>query len=192
MVNRSTNLPELETGLSRRTRRLAAMTARGALAIPTAALAPAMVVSPAGNGRLQGDQYWRAKGFHHVAAYTAAGIIEVPCVVHQGGLRDAILHSVGANATHGLRRSNADKRRAVAILLDDPEWATWSNSEIARRCAVDEGLVRKMKAKRPSSDDPKMDAPRTVSRGGKVYSMDTVRIGRQSADPNPGQATAPT
>jgi hypothetical protein len=42
-----------------------------------------------------------------------------------------VLYTVGANATHGLRRSNADKRRAVSMLLDDPEWAQWSNLAIA-------------------------------------------------------------
>lgn len=110
--------------------------------------------------------------------------------MRQGGLRDAILHSVGANATHGLRRTNADKRRAVAILLEDdlvsidPETGNpWSNREIARRCAVDETLVRRL---RPSSAaEPQMDQPRTVSRGGKVYSMDTGRIGRPRSMPSP-------
>ncbi|SFI85528.1 hypothetical protein SAMN02799642_02923 [Methylobacterium brachiatum] len=86
----------------------------------------------------------------------------LPCDVRQGGLRDAILHSAGANAAHGLRRSNADKRRAVLMLLQDEEWGQWNNSEIARRCAVDEGLVRRMRAELPSSDDPKMQATRTV------------------------------
>lgn len=31
--------------------------------------------------------------------------------VLRGTKRDAILYSVGANSTHGLRRTNADKRR---------------------------------------------------------------------------------
>lgn len=110
--------------------------------------------------------------------------------MRQGGLRDAILHSVGANATHGLRKTNADKRRAVGILLEDelvsidPETGNpWSNREIARRCAVDEWLVRKLRA--PSAGAPQMDEPRTVSRGGKVYLMETGRIGRQQPEPDP-------
>ncbi|MGT2479599.1 hypothetical protein ACU4GR_13540 [Methylobacterium oryzae CBMB20] len=45
------------------------------------------------------------------AAGLHAGLGELPCEVRQGGLRDAILHSAGANAAHGLRRTNADKRR---------------------------------------------------------------------------------
>ena len=47
----------------------------------------------------EGDRFWLAEGFHRVGAYTAAGFTEVPCVVHLGGLRDAILHSVGLTPT---------------------------------------------------------------------------------------------
>jgi hypothetical protein len=38
-----------------------------------------------------------------------------------------VLHSAGANAMHGLRRTNADKRRTVMLLLQDEEWAAWSD-----------------------------------------------------------------
>ena len=41
----------------------------------------------------------------------------------KGTQRDAILWSISANATHGLRRTNEDKRRAVTRLLQDPECA---------------------------------------------------------------------
>lgn len=58
-------------------------------------------------------------------AYRAAGVDEVPAEVRTGTLRDAVLYSVGANAAHGLRRSNAGKRRAVETLLADAEWAAW-------------------------------------------------------------------
>jgi predicted HTH domain antitoxin len=47
-----------------------------------------------------------------------------------------VLYSVGANAAHGLRRTNEDKRRAVETLINDEEWATWSDREIARACGV--------------------------------------------------------
>jgi hypothetical protein len=53
--------------------------------------------------------------------------------VRPGGQREAILHSVGANAKHGWRRSNEDKRKTVLTLLNDPEWAQWSDREIGRR-----------------------------------------------------------
>jgi hypothetical protein len=43
--------------------------------------------------------------------------------------RDAILFSVSANGTHGQRRTNEDKRRAVLCLLNDPEWAADTTPE---------------------------------------------------------------
>jgi hypothetical protein len=35
-------------------------------------------------------------------------------------------------ATHGVRRTNEDKRRAVMKLLQDAKWSTGSNREIAK------------------------------------------------------------
>ncbi|PJF39588.1 MAG: hypothetical protein CUN54_08355 [Phototrophicales bacterium] len=95
-----------------------------------------------------GEAYWLADGFHRHAAAVKAGIDTLNADVRQGSLRDAVLYSVGANATHGLRRTNADKRRAVERLLNDDEWSRWSNREIARRCAVSEQLVRSLRFNR--------------------------------------------
>lgn len=90
-----------------------------------------------------GEFYWLADGYHRVRAAEANGdgLATVEADVRQGSRRDAILFSASANVTHGLRRTNADKRRAVVALLSDPEWASWSDNEIARRCAVSPGLV---------------------------------------------------
>jgi hypothetical protein len=52
---------------------------------------------------------------------------------------------VGANSTHGLRRTNADKRRAALTLLQDAEWQGWSNREIARQCGVTHAFVAKLR-----------------------------------------------
>lgn len=89
-----------------------------------------------------GRTYWLADGFHRYHASAKAGLTVIKASVAQGTRRDAILHACGANATHGLRRSNADKRRAVNILLADEEWSKWSNREIAKRCGVVESYVR--------------------------------------------------
>lgn len=104
---------------------------------------PAVVVfHEAGSGR-----YWLADGFHRVHATRRREKPEnrqqVRARVIAGTLRDAILYSASANGTHGMPRTNEDKRRAVLRLLNDPEWSQWSNREIARRCKVSEGTVRK-------------------------------------------------
>jgi hypothetical protein len=88
-----------------------------------------------------GAEYWLADGFHRVAAYRKQGRVTIPAKVHSGSQRDALLFSCGANAKHGLRRSNEDKRKAVGILLADAEWSKLSDREIARHCGVSNMLV---------------------------------------------------
>jgi hypothetical protein len=83
-----------------------------------------------------GDEYWLADGFHRVAAAASASVQAMEAEVHSGTRRDAILYAAGANAAHGLRRTNADKQRAVKALLDDEEWSKRSNRWIAQVCNV--------------------------------------------------------
>jgi hypothetical protein len=92
-----------------------------------------------------GKRYWLADGFHRFYAAIHSGRHEIECGVREGGLRDAILHSCGANAQHGLRRTNNDKRRAVLKLVEDPIWTKLENREIARRCAVSHAFVNQIR-----------------------------------------------
>jgi hypothetical protein len=127
-----------------------------------------------------GEVYWVADGFHRAEAFHAAGEAEVPCEVRPGGKREAILHSVGANGAHGLRRTNADKRRAVLTLLNDEEWHAWSDSEIARRCGVSQPFVAKL---RPESHFKPFEVTerRRVDKHGHETSINTANIGRKPA-----------
>jgi hypothetical protein len=79
-----------------------------------------------------GSAYWLADGFHRVRAAEKAGLAEIVADIRQGTRRDAVLCSVGANALHGVRRTNRDKRLAITVLLNDPEWVKCSDNEIAR------------------------------------------------------------
>jgi hypothetical protein len=88
-----------------------------------------------------GTNHWLADGFHRYFAYQQSDRASIPADVRKGSQRDAVLFSCGTNATHGLRRSNADKRKAVMTLLADPEWSKMSNREIARHCSVDDKSV---------------------------------------------------
>lgn len=88
-----------------------------------------------------GSAHWLADGFHRYHAHRKAGLQSIPADVHAGTKRDAVLYSVGANSSHGLRRSNEDKRRAVLTLLADDEWKTWSDRTIALACGVSVSFV---------------------------------------------------
>lgn len=122
-----------------------------------------------------GSDYWLADGYHRIKAAQQAGLSEFEADVHQGTRRDAVLYSVGANAQHGLRRTNADKRRAVETLLRDDEWTAWSNREIARRTMVSHKLVNTL---RSELSGIKFQIERKFERNGKTYEMDTANIGR--------------
>lgn len=93
-----------------------------------------------------GARYWLADGFHRYHAQRAAEIDECEAEAHPGIQRDAILYSTGANGSHGIRPTNADKRRSVTVLLTDPEWTKWSDRDIAKHCRVTQPLVSKVRA----------------------------------------------
>lgn len=110
-----------------------------------------------------GKTYWVADGFHRGSAYRESGATKCPCDVRQGTKRDAILYAVGANTGHGLRRSNPDKHRAVMVLLNDSEWAQWSNAEVARRAGVSDKTVASLRPAPPSARPALRDAMRFVA-----------------------------
>lgn len=105
-----------------------------------------------------------------------AGFTDFPAEVHKGSERDAVLYSVGANATHGLPRTNEDKRKAVTMLLTDAEWSEWGDNEIARQCKVSGTFVGTIR-KSLSSNEPK--TTRKFKRGGKTHTQNVADIGKK-------------
>ncbi|HEX7379724.1 MAG TPA: hypothetical protein VF278_21550 [Pirellulales bacterium] len=97
--------------------------------------------------------YWLADGFHrlHARLQLPSEQPTIDCQVHEGSLRDAILLAVQANATHGLRRTNQDKRRAVETILADEEWSQKSTRWVAKTCGVGQGLVEDVRRQLPDS-----------------------------------------
>jgi hypothetical protein len=134
-----------------------------------------------------GNDYWLADGFHRFLAHSRAGKTSIYEEIRIGTKRDAILYSVGANHEHGLRRTNADKRSAVMLVLSDAEWSAWSDNEIAKRCYVSVSFVGDV---RKSIYSPTIDSDvRTFERNGKTYQQNTANIGRK---PEPAQETGRT
>ena len=89
--------------------------------------------------------HWLADGFHRFEAHKGAGRETIVAEVHAGGRREALLYAAGANASHGLRRTQEDKRRAILALLHDPEWRLGSDREIAKRTATSDKTVAKLR-----------------------------------------------
>ena len=138
-----------------------------------------------------GQAHWMADGFHRHAAARRVGRVAIPADIRAGTQRDAVLFAAGANASHGLPRSQADKRRSVRCLLTDPEWCGWADREIARRCNVSADLVGQLRRELyppappvtvDSDSEPAVAPPqhRTyTTKAGTVAVMDTSRIGQR-------------
>ncbi len=148
-----------------------------------------------------GEILWLADGFHREKAALKAGLTEIAAIVKQGTRRDAVLYSVGANAKHGLRRSNADKRRAVMTLLEDGEWSQLSNNAIAKKCGVSLDLVNRLRRSLNESlsenqnsltnslNDSDSQTRTYTTKHGTQAKMNTANIGkRKSSEPLPPSA----
>src|SRR6516165_3714670 len=57
----------------------------------------------------------------------------------RGKTDDAKKHAETSSFSY--RRSNEDKRRGIDILLNDPQWSRWNDSEIARQVGVHHSTV---------------------------------------------------
>jgi hypothetical protein len=125
------------------------------------------------------NKYWLADGFHRYHAAIVLDTESIECDVREGGLRDAMLYSCGANAAHGFRRTIDDKRRAVTRMLEDEEWEGWGDHEIAKHCNVSHPFVGEMRRQIfPTSNVTSKENKRIYSRGGTISEMDTRAIGR--------------
>ena len=101
------------------------------------------------------DKLFVVDGFHRIRACDARDVQNLPCIIHKGTKRDAILYSVSANAYHGLKPSDADKRRAACTLLEDEEWRQWSDHQIAKRIGATHPFIAKVRKEMFPDDDRK-------------------------------------
>lgn len=139
-----------------------------------------------------GVHRWLADGFHRFHGARAAGLTSIYEDITPGTREEAQLYSYGANGNHGLRRTNADKRRAVEGALQHPVSSAWSDNLIAKHCGVSPTTVGTVR-RSLSNLDSENPAERTyTTRHGTEAVMNTANIGRASAPAaEPAQAGSP-
>jgi hypothetical protein len=136
-------------------------------------------------------RYWVGDGWHRITAIIRASgekadklsdDVKIDAKIQRGGLRDCVFFAVGANAEHGLRRTSADKRRSVELLLHDGEWGKRSDSWIAEKCKVSDKTVAKIRAEiQPTSEI------RSERKGKDGRTTNTARIGKKAKRPASAQ-----
>ena len=98
-----------------------------------------------------GVKKYLADGFHRLYAAKRVGRDRIQAEIHRGSKHEGFMYSLRANSSHGLQRSNEDKRHCVMKLLDDFEYIDKSDREIAELCAVSHTFVGKIRAGNKSS-----------------------------------------
>ena len=125
-----------------------------------------------------GENHWLYDGFHRVEAAQSIGRTKIGVEVGQGTKEDAQWASLAANKRHGLRRSQADKRRAIKRALKHTHGAQASDREIARHVGCDHKTVGKHREKQEATGEIPQSEERTGADG---RTIDTSNIGSSQA-----------
>lgn len=94
-------------------------------------------------------------GWHRVQAAAKLGKNAIGAIAKRYRTWDAMVAAVAtANMTHGMRRTNADKRRSVMLLLETESGRQLTEREAARRCGVSHTLVQDIVAELAGKRNP--------------------------------------
>ena len=126
-----------------------------------------------------GANHWLADGFHRYFGADHAGIDSIAADVRNGTQQDAQLFSFSVNADHGLRRSNADKRKSVTGALKHPVSSKWSDNQIAKHCGVHHSTVGDVRRSLADSASDKPAERTYTTKHGTSAVMNTANIGVQ-------------
>lgn len=135
-----------------------------------------------------GQRHLAADGFHRLAAARRNGTTLIECDVRQGGKAEALKFALGCNAHHGLRRTNADKRHAVAMAVR--EFPKASNVAIAGMCLVSDDLVAEIRKAQPSEIGGLRPPPTRVGLDGRERKLPPPPMVRRTEGTNGTLGTA--
>lgn len=113
-----------------------------------------------------GTTYKLAQGFHRLEAAKRAEQADIDCEVVAGDEQACAIDALCSNQTHGLKRSQEDKRRCVARMLElVPDW---SDRRIADSAGVGHQLVASVRPQEPQVDESST-CPKRTGKDGKTY-----------------------
>ena len=132
--------------------------------------------------RTGAQDYFLSRGFHRFFAHQKAGREGIRVEVIKGSRNDAVVDACGANAEHGARRTNEDKRKAVATLHSMfPKKSTRAIAEMAKvshemvaeyRKQLSDSDNSRQRGADSQSDGDASDAPAKSNGSGKVTGTD--------------------
>ena len=117
-----------------------------------------------------------ADGWHRLDAYKQEGRTEIPATIWEGSHSDALKMAITKTCHIGARATNADKRRAATMAVNDPVLGELPDAKIAKAIGVSTALVgacrrgettqqatKKRKEKAAEKQETESAAPRPVT-----------------------------
>jgi len=119
--------------------------------------------------------YYLVDGYHRIDAAKRCKRTVIDAEVTDGTFTDAVRRVIKANAAHGLRRSNADKRNALKMAWDHRQelfGGEPSNQVLAEACGVSDRTVIRYRPLFTGGDNVTPCA--RVGKDGKSYQLPTT------------------
>lgn len=126
---------------------------------------------------------WCWDGYKRWAAHLAHGLSEIECRCFPGTRADARWAALGANSTHGDRRSNTEIQNAVERGVNSARGKKMSTRELARHIGVHHSTIakyRREQAAPPPNPEPDPTPKPPASEG--VSETDTSPVGGETAE----------
>ncbi len=114
-------------------------------------------------------------GWHRISGAIKAEATWITCeIVGTGTLEEAVWKALAANQTHGIRRTNEDKRRAVRLALESPIGNEQSARVLAEHVGVSVDFVSRLRGeweaeRRPQVSSDDTSKSRITGKDGKSY-----------------------
>lgn len=126
------------------------------------------------------NQYWIADGFHRLEAAKRAGLTTIDAEVIDGDKLDAVICALSANTTHGMRRTNADKRHCVMVALKF--FPDWSDRATASKCGVTHPFVANVRAELSKQEEVETVTTANKKQDSKKESAKTKNVKAEKSD----------
>ncbi len=126
-----------------------------------------------------GKTHWLGDGLYRIKSAQKIGETTIPCNIHKGDHSAARWHAAGANITHGKPLTQAQKRHAARMLVNDPTNKKKSSVVVAAQCGVGVAMIQGMrklqadtattKAKKAGTKPPEAQTRTVTTKAGTTY-----------------------
>lgn len=126
-----------------------------------------------------GTTYWLADGFHRVLAANRNKYATIAADVRTGTKLDALRCGLESNHTHGLYRTNADKRHCIGLALEN--FPKLSDRALAEMCGVSNTAVGEVRHEMDALSE--IDSSSRIGRDGKSRKAPMRKAAKLSEPP---------